>query len=373
MPNGAIKTNSPVWLGWPFIIALAVMLRGGLFLAGLWHPAEFLAPDSADYLRLAGDLARHGCFGLAQPELFRVPGYPVWLALFTGLGGWAVPVALAGQLALDVVLVWVTARMAGALGNGRGAHGKTEQRKKGNDTGTAERWAALWQAASVAAGVGAAKVLSDSLFALGLALLLLTLMRVAATPPRRLTVWWLLGAAAGALVLVRVVLLPFLPLLALYIAWRCQYRATAWFLLGAVLVLGGWMARNEGRAGYPGVSTVSAINLGRYQAAAVAARINGSAFAEEQRLIDDRLAAEPDPAAQSRLAARLGRQALLEHPGLFIQVWVMADIRNLLPATGEVLRYFGVPVGGAGTPSPPAGIYGRQGGGSPIDQSTFLK
>ncbi|MEI8079933.1 MAG: hypothetical protein WCH61_09945, partial [bacterium] len=80
MPNGASKEDHPWWLGWPFIIALAVILRGGLLLAGLWRPAEFLTPDSADYLRLADELARHGCFGLAQPELFRVPGYPLWLA-----------------------------------------------------------------------------------------------------------------------------------------------------------------------------------------------------------------------------------------------------------------------------------------------------
>lgn len=348
MPNGSIKTDHPWWLGWPFIIALAVTLRGGLFLAGLWRPAEFLAPDSADYLRLAGDLARHDCFGLAQPELFRVPGYPMWLALFSGLGAWAVPVTVATQLALDVALVWVTARLAGALGESQ--IGKTEGRKNGRDGAGADRWAALWQAGSVAAAVGAAKLLSDSLFAFGVALLLLALLRVAATPSRRWGVWWLvLGAAAGALVLVRVVLLPFLPVMALYVAWRCRSRATAWFLAGVLVVLGGWMARNEWLTGYPGISTVSAINLGRYQAAAVNARLNGSAFAGEQGLIDDRLAAEPDQAAQGRLAARLGRQALREHPGLFVRVWVMADLRNLLPATGEALRYLGVPVGGAGT------------------------
>lgn len=353
MPDGTRKNHRPWWLGWPFIISLAVMLRGGLFLAGLWHPAEFLAPDSADYLRLAGELARQGCFGLAQPELFRVPGYPLWLSLFAGLGAWTAPVAVAGQLALDVALVWVTARLAGAMGNGIDAHGngktETEKRKNGKSNGAADRWAALWQAGSVAAAVGAGKLLSDSLFALGVALLLLALLRFAATPPRRRIVWLLPGAAAGALVLVRVVLLPFLPAVALYVAWRCRGRATVCFLLGAVLVLGGWMARNEWRAGYPGLSTVSAINLGRYQAAAVSARINGRAFAGEQRRIDERLAAAADQAAQGRLAARLGRQALLEHPGLSVRIWLVADIRNLLPATGDALRYFGVPVGGAGT------------------------
>ena len=275
----------------------------------------------------------------------------MWLALFVGLEAWAIPVAVVGQLALDGVLVWVTARLAGAMGIV--VHANTETREDSGNNVAAEtqagRWAALWQAGSVAAAVGAGKLLSDSLFALGVTFLLLALLRVAAAPPRRLAVWLLLGAGAGALVLVRVVWLPFLPVLALYVAWRRRRRATAGFLLGACLVLGGWMARNEWRAGYPGISTAGAVNLGRYQAAAVTARANGTAFAEEQRRIDDRLAAAPDQAAQGRLAARLGRQAWLEHPWLFTRVWLVADIRNLLPATGDALRYFGVPVGGAGT------------------------
>ncbi|MFA5206931.1 MAG: hypothetical protein WC708_21225, partial [Lentisphaeria bacterium] len=161
----------PWWLGWPFVYGLALALRGGLFWAGAWRPGAFLAPDSFDYLRLAKGLWRLGVFGRFEAELFRVPGYPLFLSGFAWLNELAVPAAVAVQAVLDVGLVWVAGRLAREWGGG----GAVAER--------AARWGALWQAASVAAAAGACVVLSDSLFALGLAGLLLGMVRATRPPP----------------------------------------------------------------------------------------------------------------------------------------------------------------------------------------------
>jgi len=61
------------------LVAAAIRLAA---LAAAWnHPSRLLSPDSRDYFDLSASLATKGEFQRGgQAEIFRTPGYPVFLA-----------------------------------------------------------------------------------------------------------------------------------------------------------------------------------------------------------------------------------------------------------------------------------------------------
>ena len=85
---------------WPLWIALGFILR----LYFIWSPRT-IDDDTWDYLELGRNLLHHGVYGLGSgddlaPSLFRLPGYPIFLAVCNQLfghlpnGGWLVAVYL---------------------------------------------------------------------------------------------------------------------------------------------------------------------------------------------------------------------------------------------------------------------------------------
>jgi hypothetical protein len=93
---------------WPLWIALGILLR----LYFIWFPRT-IDDDISDYLGLGRNLLQHGIYGLGSgahlaPSLFRLPGYPIVLAvcnqLFGNLphGGWLIPLYLF-QSVIDIV------------------------------------------------------------------------------------------------------------------------------------------------------------------------------------------------------------------------------------------------------------------------------
>ena len=85
---------------WPLWIALGFILR----LYFIWSPRT-IDDDTWDYLELGRNLLHHGVYGLGSgddlaPSLFRLPAYPILLAVFNQLfgslphGGWLVAVYL---------------------------------------------------------------------------------------------------------------------------------------------------------------------------------------------------------------------------------------------------------------------------------------
>ena len=85
---------------WPLWIALGFILR----LYFIWSPRT-IDDDTWDYLELGRNLLHHGVYGLGSgddlaPSLFRLPGYPIVLAVCNQLfghlphGGWLVAVYL---------------------------------------------------------------------------------------------------------------------------------------------------------------------------------------------------------------------------------------------------------------------------------------
>jgi len=97
------------------------------------------------------------------------------------------------------------------------------------------------------------------------------------------------------------------------------------------------------------VSTVSSLNLYRYEAAALEASRTGLSFAEQQALFDARLADFETQAEQAHFAFREGLEICREAPFRLMAIHVRSDFAAFLPAAGEFLRTFGVDVGGRGT------------------------
>ncbi|MCK4602052.1 MAG: hypothetical protein KAU28_06275, partial [Phycisphaerae bacterium] len=89
-----------LWL----VVAAALLVRGALLACAAGNGGGVLTPDSHSYLQLAGALAERGQFGPRdQPEIFRTPGYPLFLAWAHPLPGgvWAL---LAVQVLLDAAV-----------------------------------------------------------------------------------------------------------------------------------------------------------------------------------------------------------------------------------------------------------------------------
>jgi hypothetical protein len=93
---------------WPLWIALGFILR----LYFIWSPRT-IDDDTWDYLELGRNLLHHWVYGLGSgddlaPSLFRLPAYPIILAIFNQLfgslphSGWLVALYLF-QSAIDIV------------------------------------------------------------------------------------------------------------------------------------------------------------------------------------------------------------------------------------------------------------------------------
>jgi len=145
-----------LWLG--IILLVACGLRGGLLVTALVNDGAIETPDSQAYRGLAESIVSRGEFRReGQPEIFRTPGYPLFLGITERIGGRAG--ALATQVFLDVVLVGLTYVLARLLVGHKVA-----------------LLAAALQALSPLAIAGCCRMLSDSLCALLLTAAVLALV-----------------------------------------------------------------------------------------------------------------------------------------------------------------------------------------------------
>jgi hypothetical protein len=226
----------------------------------------FRADDSYEYLQLAAGM-RHGCGfarligGLCQSsEILRTPGYPVFLAIMPSIS-----LALFGQALMSGMLCFAVGwwlqrywnRAAALVGEGLVAF-------------------------DVPSLVMSSELMSEALFqcivffAVASALFLLFL------PRRQLVTAICTGLATALAIMIRPIgiLLPLLTPLPFLLMPSVDHRrrwvagVVAFGIPAAVIVA--WSIRNYRVADYPGLSTVSAINLYYYRAADVIARDQGT-------------------------------------------------------------------------------------------------
>ena len=363
------------------VLGVALVLRLTLLAANL-RPggfAHYFTPDSQGYYLLARQLGEHGQFSQfpgAPAEIFRTPGYPLFLAGVLAVYGENFHALVMVQILLDVLLCWLVYRLGTML-----------------ISPPVGLVAAAVQAVTPSSVAYSARVLSDGLFALlltaGLALLVrhlraargwhgLLASRVAsgtntackqAVPPvifKDLALLALSGLALGAACLVRPAGLPVIGVAALLLLLRPK-RPNGTSLSGRLLSIGvfcvaaaacvaPWVARNHARAGYPRLSSVLDYNLFFYNARALIDARPDIALNDRQRLLA-LLASEPDWPDQAllndpvfvRQAGDEGRALILAHPLSYLGVHLRATAGVLLPDAPDVLEVAGLTRGERGT------------------------
>jgi 4-amino-4-deoxy-L-arabinose transferase-like glycosyltransferase len=256
------------------VIFLAVVVRA--------RPQALIYTDTGTYVRPALALLRLRTFSPSleaapEPEINRTPGYPLLIAAAWGTLGerlWVLP-ALAALLSAGTALV--AAGLAARLFGGR---------------------AAILAAVLVSCEPGtffrSLDVLSDTPFTFGLTLFAAALARYACgdgTSPARAGLWLALATLVRPL---SYYLIPLAAVLVLVVARRAGRSplaacgaATA-FLAPAVLLVGGWEARNLVRANAFTLSPIASSELLFYRAAPVLARAEGVPVPEMQERLGNR-------------------------------------------------------------------------------------
>jgi 4-amino-4-deoxy-L-arabinose transferase-like glycosyltransferase len=181
--------------------------------------------------------------------------------------------------------------------------------------------------------------------------LLYALSRVDETPrPRWLA---LAGALLGGLALTRENALAWLPVLAVWLAWRHRARALAPFLAGVLLVLGPVAARNAAMGGVPLVTTSQAgVNfyLGNNAEADgtyTPLRFGHGSFAQERQdaieLAEAARGRSLTPAEVSRYWSDRATSWIAEYPGAWVRLlarkWMLVWSAHEIPDSDEPSVY----------------------------------
>lgn len=111
----------PIWL-----IFITVALYGTVFLFSFHNKEYTVRGDSLGYLSLAKNIQEHHLFSMSEsapfiPEVFRLPGYPVFLSLLNTTHADQVHVSIAVQCLLGVSLLFVGWPIFLRMGGQRGA------------------------------------------------------------------------------------------------------------------------------------------------------------------------------------------------------------------------------------------------------------
>ncbi|HTY54036.1 MAG TPA: hypothetical protein VMB26_02485 [Candidatus Binataceae bacterium] len=273
----------------------------------------FRPDDSFEYLQLA-DGIRHGCGfarliqGTCRPaEILRTPGYPLFLAGVDGSIRWAIAAqAILGGIVCLMVAAWIA----------------------GYWNFSAAIAAELLIAFDLPSIVMSNEIMSEALFQFVLVIALFPVLLAAARGRKAVFTAAIAGFVAGIAILVRPIgiilplLLPIPFLVSRALERRQRYLAAALACAIPVLMVGGWSARNYRVAGYPGLSTVGAINIYYYRAADIVARENNTLLEATRASFGARLGvpyelvyeARVQSAALARRMNQLGFMVIRAHP-----------------------------------------------------------
>lgn len=345
-----------------YVLLVSLSLNLALTAFNVRTESRFTDPDSKDYLKLADNIAAgNGYTKGAEPEIFRAPGYPVFLAPFRYLFPQTVLPIIIIQCFIatfSLLLLW---HLALSISGGNTLVAKT---------------AVLLQAISLSSIVYANKILSETLFTslLLLAFFLLDKMvnilksdnKNATTEEKRITdkkvyiLAFSTGIICGFLLLTRAIFLPIFPVFLIYVWLQSApsirikrskkiYISIALIILPYLAAFGGWSTRNSITAGYNGFSSVASINIYRYYACAVLAKQNGRTFTEQQAICDANLAKLPTEVDKAKYSIKHGLPILKSSPIRYIFLHLKSDINTLLPAVGDFYAMLGQNIGGKGT------------------------
>ncbi len=328
------------------LLAAAFAFRLFLALYAAWkNPGALLEPDSTDYLMLADNISQYFSYSKSgQPEIFRAPAYPALLAAFRMIDPAAILPAIFFQILLDTATCFIVWRMV--------------QRIAPDKPGIA--MLSLFLAAfSTSMAVYSIKILSETAFTFCLTLMVLALLvpfnaegkeRAAESGKKSNGSLLLAGILFGAACLLRAVLVPLLPILSLLLLYKTRrFHAMLSFALPALLIIGSWSARNWIITDYRGFSSVSSVNLYRYNGSAVLAHKKGVGFLEQLNKCDSELSQLSSQKQIADFCLREGKKIALENPFLWFRIHLQTSLATFLPAEGDLLRIFGAKIGSNNT------------------------
>lgn len=322
------------------ILALAAVLRVAV-LIGVWQDrSRVVVSDSRYYISLADSLAESGTFSWrGLPDVYRTPGYPVFLLLGKPFGesGWRVILLL--QILLDVSVVYVTFLL------GR------ELCREG-----AALWAAAFQAVCVLTIAMTVRLLTETCF------LFLTLLGMLMAVRHFKTAGWgyLIASAVafGVAAYIRPVSPLFVAIVLLMLLFRPRRirRCLAYAGIFAAVVLP-WCARNYAVAGTWKFTHALEFNDFHYAAPRRVSRQKGLSVKEARKIIQaeyNRRYAEDEkarPPSQVEVYRRKGQVArsFLRDPWALrcLKAWPTSTA-FWLPKITQIWESLGVAAGGTG-------------------------
>lgn len=317
-----------------YILGGALFARLVVWAGGLKDASRYLTPDSSDYIGLAQNLVETGFYGTAaHPEIFRVPGYPAFLAVLSWVIDSPALICLL-QVFMGVGTIWLVWKLG--------------QKVYGQRIGL---MAASIQAVSMVSIVYNCRVLSETLFTLLFVMFLYVLVVVSECSISRERICR--AAACGLLLAVmayvRAIAIPFVVFPLVLLLWKYRVRA-ALVCIGMFLVgVAPWYLRNWQKVDYPHFSGIAAKNMYRYNAALLVAERDNNPYAEVQHRVSQELSKLDGQAAKARHARRRALEEISQAPGTYLWVHAKTVPTNLLPAVGSLLQTYGVEVGQSGT------------------------
>lgn len=297
------------------ILAVALLLRLTVVLFALGE-GRYFDRDSVTYDMLATNLLRLGTFARsaapsAEPETFRTPGYPLFLAGIYALTTHGHAVALLVQVLLGTSLVYLVSQLGTFWWHAR--------------AGTI---AAAFLASDFTSILNTSLLMSETLFTF--LFLAVVALSVRWLRDGRAATLGLAGALAGMATLVRAVAFYWPVPFGALIVWR-TIRSPArlavpllTFVLAYGTVVGPWIVRNHDWAGTWQIATVQSFNLLWYRAAGTIMRRDSIDLKEAQarlREIIHALRAEGrlDRASPFDIERTVALRIIMAHPLAFIE------------------------------------------------------
>jgi 4-amino-4-deoxy-L-arabinose transferase-like glycosyltransferase len=320
------------------ILAIALTVRLVVLLFALTafesgHVGGLTTPDSQDYIALARSLRENGSLPADGVSVFRLPGYPAFLAgafSITPRPLWAIL-----QIAMDVLLVWVVYRVGCELMGRRVA-----------------LVGALLQALSPLAAAASVRVLSDGPYALVFMLAVWWLVRNVRTGRWR---WLVLSSVAmAAACLVRPVGVVMAAMTVAFLLARPgrQLRQAGVYVVLLAALLSPWVIRNGVRTGYWGLTNNFSVTLFGYSAAMTLEEATGQSPRQVQGELISRIEVDredPDLGDLSAAYREVAVSTIAEHPATYAKLHLWGSLAFWLPGATDVLETIGLTSGQRGT------------------------
>lgn len=307
----------PAWL-----ILLAAFVYGGIFGLSLRNLGDSLKPDSYRYLILSDNLRHHHVFSSDEtnpltPELFRLPLYPLFLAISGATTPSSIRWAIGWQCLLGFLLVFLVWPFGYKLGGQTGAI-----------------FGAIFLCFDLVSMLHQNLILTEALFTFVFTLAVCLSLRYFKTPS--LSGAWQAGVVFGIAALIKPIAIFVAGVFVLVSLMRWK-NALALILatLGLPLL---WVMHNWVVTGHPVYTVQGGLALIEYPATRALANDTGVSVDEAYRLLRAKLTKEgvdrlQDPVAISDAYTKLAVETMKQHPLATIKYCMTGGVR-ILAGTG---------------------------------------